>query len=41
MKNILFILLLFLAFTACGDKKAVTDVLNRAEALMDEHSDSS
>ena len=40
MKNILSILLLLLAFTACGDKKAVTDVLNRAESLMNEHSDS-
>ena len=40
MKNILSILLLLLAFTACGDKKAVTDVLNRAEALMNEHPDS-
>jgi hypothetical protein len=34
-------LLLLLAFTACGDKKAVTDVLNRAETLMNEHPDSS
>ncbi len=41
MKNILSILLLLLVFTACGDKKAVTDVLNRAETLMDEHPDSS
>ena len=41
MKNILSILLLLLAFTACKDPKAVTDVLNRAEVLMDEHSDSS
>ena len=41
MKNILSILLLLLAFTACSEKKAVTDVLNRAEVLMDEHSDSS
>ena len=40
MKNILSILLLLLAFTACGDKKAVTDVLNRAEAVMNEHPDS-
>ncbi len=40
MKNILSLLLLLLAFTACGDKKAVTDVLNRAEALMNEHPDS-
>ena len=40
MKNILSILILLLAFTACGDKKAVTDVLNRAEALMNEHPDS-
>ena len=40
MKNILSILLLLLAFTACSDKKAVTDVLNRAEAVMDEHPDS-
>lgn len=41
MKNILLILLLLLAFTACGDKTSVTDVLNRAETLMDEHPDSS
>lgn len=41
MKNILFILALFLAFTACSDQKAVTDVLNRAEVLMNEHPDSS
>ena len=41
MKNILSILLLLLAFTACGDKKAVTDVLNHAEVLMNEHPDSS
>ena len=41
MKNILSLLLLLLAFTACGDKKAVTDVLNRAEVLMNEHPDSS
>ena len=41
MKHILSILLLLLAFTACGDKKAVTDVLNRAETLMNEHPDSS
>ena len=40
MKNILSILFLLLAFTACGDKKAVTDVLNRAEAVMNEHPDS-
>ena len=40
MKNILFILALFLAFTACSEKKAVTDVLNRAEAVMNEHPDS-
>ena len=40
MKNILSILLLLLAFTACGEKKAVTDVLNRAEAVMNEHPDS-
>ena len=40
MKNILSILLLLLAFTACGDKKTVTDVLNRAEAVMNEHPDS-
>ena len=40
MKNILSLLLLLLAFTACGDKKAVTDVLNRAEAVMNEHPDS-
>lgn len=40
MKNILSILLLLLAFTACGDKKAVTDVLNRAEAVMNEYPDS-
>ena len=40
MKNILSILLLLLAFTACGDKKAVTDVLNRAEAVMNESPDS-
>jgi len=40
MKNILPILLLLLAFTACGDKKAVIDALNRAEALMNEHPDS-
>ena len=40
MKNILSILLLLLAFTACGDKKAVTDALNRAEAVMNEHPDS-
>ena len=41
MKNILFILTLLLAFTACGDKTSVTDVLNRAETLMNEHPDSS
>ena len=41
MKNILLILLLLLAFTACGDKTSVTDVLNRAEVLMNEHPDSS
>ena len=41
MKNILSILLLLLAFTACKDPKAVTDVLNRAETLMNEHPDSS
>ena len=41
MKNILSILALFLAFTACKDPKAVTDVLNRAEVLMNEHPDSS
>ena len=41
MKNILFILALFLAFTACSDQKAVTDVLNSAEVLMNEHPDSS
>ena len=41
MKNILLILLLLLAFTACGDKSSVTDVLNRAETLMNEHPDSS
>ena len=41
MKNIISILLLLLAFTACGDNKAVTDVLNRAETLMNEHPDSS
>ena len=40
MKNILSILLLLLAFTACGDQKAATDVLNRAETLMNEHPDS-
>ena len=40
MKNILSILTLLLAFTACSDKKAVTDVLNRAEAVMNEHPDS-
>ena len=41
MKNILSILLLLLAFTACGDKSSVIDVLNRAETLMNEHPDSS
>ena len=41
MKNILPILLLLLAFTACGDKSSLTDVLNRAETLMNEHPDSS
>ena len=41
MKNILLILLLFMAFTACGDKSSLTDVLNRAETLMNEHPDSS
>ena len=41
MKNILSIFALLLAFTACGDKSSVTDVLNRAETLMDEHPDSS
>ena len=41
MKNILSILLLLLAFTACGDKSSLTDVLNRAEVLMNEHPDSS
>ena len=40
MKNILSILLLLLAFTACKDPKAVTDVLNRAEAVMNGHPDS-
>ena len=40
MKNILSILFLLLAFTACKDPKAVTDVLNRAEAVMNEHPDS-
>ena len=40
MKNILSILLLLLTFTACSEKKAVTDVLNRAEAVMNEHPDS-
>ena len=40
MKNILFIFTLLITFTACGDKKAVTDVLNRAEVLMNEHPDS-
>ena len=40
MKNILSILLLLLAFTACGDKSSLTDVLNRAEAVMNEHPDS-
>ena len=41
MKHIFIILTLLLAFTACGDKSSVTDVLNRAETLMDEHPDSS
>ena len=41
MKNILSIIAFLLAFTACSDPKLVTDVLNRAEALMDEHPDSS
>ena len=41
MKNILSLLLLLLAFTACSDRKVVTDVLYHAEALMDEHPDSS
>ena len=41
MKNILFIFTLLITFTACGDKQAVTDVLNRAEVLMNEHPDSS
>ena len=41
MKHIFFILLLLLAFTACGDKSSATDVLDRAETLMDEHPDSS
>lgn len=41
MKNILFIFTLFITFTACGDKQAVTDVLNRAEVLMNEQPDSS
>ena len=40
MKNILSILFLLLAFTACSEKKAVTDVLNRAEAVMNEYHDS-
>ena len=40
MKNILSILILLLAFTACSDRKAVTDVLNRAEAVMNESPDS-
>ena len=40
MKNILSLLLLLLAFTACGDNSSLTDVLNRAEALMNEHPDS-
>ena len=33
MKHIfpLFLLVLLLGLTACGDKKAVTDVLNRAK----------
>ena len=41
MKNILSLLLLLLAFTACGDKSSLTDVLNHAETLMNEHPDSS
>ena len=40
MKNILSILFLLLAFTACSEKKSVTDVLNRAEAVMNEYPDS-
>ena len=41
MKNILFIFTLLITFTACGEKQAVTDALNRAEVLMNEHPDSS
>lgn len=42
MKHIFpsFLLVLLLGLTACGDKKTVTDVLNHAEVLMDEHPDS-
>ena len=43
MKHILFIAVFsaLIGLVACGDKQVVTDVLNRAETLMDEHPDSS
>ena len=43
MKHILFIAIFsaLIGLVACGDKQVVTDVLNRAETLMDEHPDSS
>ena len=43
MKHILFIAVFsaLIGLVACGDKQVVTDVLNRAEKLMDEHPDSS
>ena len=43
MKHILHIVFLsaLIGLVACEDKRAVTDVLNRAETLMDEHPDSS
>ena len=43
MKHILHIVFLsaLIGLVACGDKQVVTDVLNRAETLMDEHPDSS
>ena len=43
MKYILHIVFLsaLIGLVACGDKQIVTDVLNRAETLMNEHPDSS
>ena len=39
-KHILYLLLVWVAMIACSDPKSVTDTLNRAEALMNEHPDS-